>query len=68
MQIYSDRIETILAEMKKTQSWLSETSGISRQSICTILKRGTCTPKSAGKLADGLGVPVSEIVGREVVR
>ena len=28
----------------------------------TIIRRGTCEPKTAGKLAAGLGVPVAEII------
>ena len=37
-----------------------------RQNISAIIKRGTCEPKTAGKLAVGLGVPVAEIVCMEV--
>jgi hypothetical protein len=31
-----------------------------------VLRRGTCTPVTAGKLAAGLGVPVADIIGEEV--
>lgn len=60
------RINTLLAEKGFTQVMLSQKCGISRQSICTILKRGTCEPKTAGKLAGGLGVPVADIIAKEV--
>ena len=56
-----NKIELILAENGMTKADLSKKSGIARQNISTILSRGTCSPKTAGKLAAGLGVPVAEI-------
>lgn len=55
-------VETTVAERGLTKSELAARSGISRQSLSTILRRGTCEPKTAGKLAAGLGVPVAEII------
>lgn len=62
MTINTQRIETILAERGLTKAALAANCGISRQSISTIIRRGTCEPKTAGKLAAGLGVPVAEII------
>ena len=62
MTINAQRIETLLAEQGLTQKALSERCGISKQSISAIIRRGTAAPKSAGKLATGLGVPVAEIL------
>lgn len=62
MKINRNKIETILAERDMTKVMLSATSGITRQSISTILQRGTCEPRTAGKLASGLGVKVSELL------
>ena len=62
MNIKSQKIETILAEKGLTKVDLSKLCGISRQNISTIVRRGTCAPKTAGKLASRLGVQVSEIV------
>lgn len=61
MQIDSIKIKLILAEQEMTKTDLAERAGISQQSISNILTRGTCEPKTAGKLAKGLGVPVTEI-------
>lgn len=44
---------------------LSKRTGISRQNISTIKLRGTCTPITAGKLARGLEVDLSEIIEKE---
>ena len=56
----------MLAEKGMTQAILAEKSGISRQSINVIIRRGTCAPKNVGKIAKGLGVPVSDIIEGEV--
>lgn len=65
MTISRIQIETILAEKGMTRSVLSKKCGLSRQSISTVIHRGTCEPKTAGKLATGLGVPVAEILAKE---
>lgn len=62
MKINAHKIKLILAEMEMTRSDLAAKCGISRQNISTILTRGTCELKTAGKLAKGLGVPLAEIV------
>lgn len=62
MTINSIRIESILAERDMTKAALTERCGVSRQNISTIIRRGTCEPRTAGKLAAGLGVSVAEII------
>ncbi len=62
MNISSTKIETFLAEQRRTKSALAECCGISRQNISTIVRRGTCEPKTAGRLALGLGVEVTDIL------
>lgn len=62
MKIDANKIKMFLAERGLTRAAYAELCGISRQNISTILTRGTCEPRTAGKLAKGLGVPVSEIV------
>lgn len=66
MTINTARIETMLAERGMTKAVYAASCGISRQNISTIIRRGTCEPKTAGKLAAGLGVPVAEIIKMEV--
>lgn len=56
------KIVRILAEHSMTKTELAARSGVSRQQISTIMGRGTCTPKTAGKLAAGLGISVSDIM------
>ncbi len=65
MTISATKINLLKAEQRLTNSALAERSGISRQSISTILLRGTCNPITAGKLARGLGVSVADIIREE---
>lgn len=62
MNISIRKIETCLATQKMSMTRLAEASGISRQNISTIVRRGTCNPCTAGKLAVGLGVNIEDIV------
>jgi len=60
--ISTKRIETFLADRRMTKTALADLCGVSRQSISTLLRRGTCEPRTAGKLAEGLGVPLNDIL------
>lgn len=62
MTINTQRIEMMLAERGLTKAAYAQRCGISRQNVSTIIRRGTCEPKTAGKLAAGLGVPVADII------
>ena len=62
MTINAQRIETLLAERGLTKATYAANCGISRQNVSTIIRRGTCEPKTSGKLAAGLGVSVSDII------
>ena len=65
MKINAIKIETRLGELGLTKADLAERCGISRQNISTIVRRGTCEPKTAVKLANGLGVSVTDIIQKE---
>ena len=62
MQINTTFIETILAERNMTKAELARVCEMSRQNISTIIRRGTCEPHTAGKLAAGLGINVTDII------
>lgn len=65
MKINSQKINVLLAEERINQTKLAERSGILRQNVSTIIRRGTCDPKTAEKLAAALGVSVREIACEE---
>ena len=62
MKISAIKIEMWLAELGITKTELAKRCGVSRQNISTIVLRGTCEPKTAGKLAIGLDMNVEEFV------
>lgn len=65
MKISKQTIQIYMAEKKMTMTALAAESGMSRQQLSVILAKGICTPASAGKIAEGLGVDVAEIVKEE---
>ena len=65
MIIKTQYIKLALADKGWTWAEYAARCGISRQNVSTIIRRGTCEPKTAGKLAAGLGVPVAEIIREE---
>lgn len=65
MKINTNKVVLILAEREMSKSDLAKMCGISRQNLSTILGRGTCSPKTVGKIAKGLGIPVAEVVKEE---
>lgn len=62
MNINAIKIKCLIATQGFSQAQLAEKSKISRQNISTIIRRGTCQPKTAGKIAAALGVDVAEIL------
>ncbi|WP_295751472.1 helix-turn-helix transcriptional regulator [uncultured Oscillibacter sp.] len=62
MNIRTQFIEAKMAEQGLTKKALAANCGISAQNISTVIRRGTCEPKTAGKLAAGLGVPVETLI------
>jgi len=65
MVISAIKIETRMAELGLTKRALANNCGVSRHSVSAIIRRGSCEPRTAGKLAAGLGVPVSAIIAEE---
>lgn len=61
MRIDKEKAYTIMADAGLTLSEVSRRGNISRKGLQNALKRGTCRPESLGRIARGLGVPVSQI-------
>ena len=62
MKLSTKQIEILLGRQEMTKTTLAARSGLQRQNIYAILKRGTCEPKTAARLAKGLGVDVADIL------
>lgn len=61
MDISGWKILLLMAAQKLTFSDLAKRSGLSREGLNKVLGRGACAPATAGKIADGLGVPVEDV-------
>lgn len=64
MKIDTTKIVILMAKQGVNQRELGEKCGMPRQNISSILRRGSAQPKTVGKLANGLGIPVEELVAR----
>jgi DNA-binding Xre family transcriptional regulator len=62
MYINTRKIRVALAEKGMTQANLSQKSGISKQNLSIILKKGRCHEITAGKIASALGIQVEQIM------
>lgn len=62
MKISAKKIEILMARNKLSHNDLADRSGIRRQNLTIIKQRGSCTPRLAMKIADGLDVDVTEIM------
>lgn len=58
-------INCAMVDQVMSQRKLAELSGVSTQSICNTLGRGTCRPEVAGKIAKALGLKPEQILARE---
>lgn len=65
MRLDNARIDILLAKKSWTKARLASECGVARQNISAILGRGSCEPKTVGRLASALGVTVEEIIKKE---
>ena len=65
MKINKHKIELILAEKNMRIAEAAKIMGMSRQNFSTIKNRGTCTPATAARIANGLGVSVKDFAESE---
>lgn len=54
-------IKKLLAEKRMTITALAQAAGISKSLMCLILRRGSCSIKNCGLIADALNVEIEEI-------
>ena len=62
IRISRDKINVFRARKKMSVSALAETYGVSRARMNVILNQREVSAVSAGRLADALGVDVTEII------
>jgi plasmid maintenance system antidote protein VapI len=62
MKINKDKIELIIAKKGLSYADVAKKIGMTRQNFSHIKCRGTCTPKTAVRIAKGLGVELEEFI------
>lgn len=62
MRISKRLIQFYMAERKLTVKDLAATCDMKPQNLSNIISRGNCKPITAGRIADGLGVTVMDII------
>lgn len=65
MIINPNRIKRFMGAKLMTQEQLAKAAGVSRATVNTTLLKGSCSIRTAGKIADALGVDPVEIVEME---
>lgn len=65
MRIDRIKLTVLLTKKDMTVKELAEKVGLSRATVTAVKRGKSCTLVTAGKLAAGLGVDVSEIIERE---
>lgn len=62
MKIDKRKLEIAMARAKLNRDTLAEKAGMPIPTVCTVYSRCTCKPATAGRIADALGVDVTEIL------
>lgn len=62
MKLDKNKIDIVMSKKRNTVTQLAKEYGVSRSRMNIILNSQTVTPVSAGRLADALGVDVTEII------
>ncbi len=62
MKVNKRKLEIAMARAELNRNQLAEKANIPLPTICTAVRRGTCKPATAGRIAKALGVDVTEII------
>jgi len=62
MVLSRKKIELAMAEKQMSRREVAEQMGVTTNCISVILRRQTTAPKTVGRLAAALGVPVVELI------
>lgn len=65
MRINAHSVRIMLARREMTSAELASKAGLCKQAISTIMTRGTCEPKTLGKIARALEVDVEDLIAKE---
>ena len=66
INISQKEINLVCARKEMSLNELSKHSGVTAQNIRALLKRGSCRPKTLGRIARALGVDPAELIDEGV--
>ena len=62
LRISKKKLEIAMARAKLNRNDLAEKAEMPVNTICSVYSRGTCKPGTVGRIAEALGVDVTEIL------
>lgn len=62
MKVNKKKLEIAMARAKLNRNDLAEKAKMPVNTVCTVYSRGTCKPGTVGRIAEALGVDVTEIL------
>lgn len=62
MKIDKAKLEIAMARAQLNRNTLAEKAKMPIPTVCNVYTRGTCKPATAGRIAEALGVDVTEII------
>ena len=62
MKVSKKKLEIAMARAKLNRNDLAEKGEMPVNTICSVYSRGTCKPGTVGRIAEALGVDVTEIL------
>lgn len=65
MRINPSTVRRMMGAHLMTQEQLAQAAGVSRVTINSTLLKGSCSTKTAGKIAKALGVDPADIIAKE---
>ena len=66
MKLNLQRIQMVMADRQMSKGALARLMGIAGCTLTAKFRRGRCSPSSAGRMAEALGVAVAEIAAPEI--
>lgn len=65
MKVDKRKLEIAMARAKLNRNTLAQKAEMPIPTVCNVYSRGTCKPATLGRIAEALGVDVTEIIETE---
>lgn len=65
MKVDKKKLEIAMARAKLNRDMLAAKAEMPIPTVCNVYSRGTCKPATLGRIAEALGVDVTEIIAED---